>query len=277
MTYGKKGFVVRLVYLSIAILHYAIMKLQHLKKRGVVVLCYHGVLNGQKQKFIRQISMARKGAISTKDINFFNSKKTIQPAVCFTFDDAFTNLLVNVIPITNEMRLPVTIFVPTGSLGTLPAWLKDASHTDKYEEVMSVEEISALKKNPFVNFGSHTIDHYRLTELSSSEIREQLRKSRNAISAIIGRNITELAVPHGACNSTVVQIAVDEGYERIYTLQPDIYYNDSNTSSHLIGRFSVSPDDWLIEFYLTINGAYSWLSSWRLFLRKIRNDFFNGQ
>lgn len=257
MTYGKRGLFIRLTYLFVAIFFFTVSKIKDGDKQKNIILCYHGVKDSQKLNFLKQLSMIKKQYTDTSSVRI-------------TFDDAFANLLSNVIPAITETQTPITIFIPTGNLGVNPSWLHELEHSDSHEMVMSVNQISALKENHMVNFGSHTVDHPRLSLLKEDEIREQLRTSRDIISEIIGERITELALPHGAFNKVVIRIALEEGYQKIYTLEPVIYDTESICAEHLLGRFSVSPDDWPIEFFLTISGAYAWLAPWRTFLHKIR-------
>ena len=203
-------------------------------------------------------------AISTK----YLANKLDNLSVCITFDDAFANLILNVVPIITEYQVPITIFIPAGNLGSPPEWLKNTDHTDRGEMVMTTIQLANLTDNPLVEFGSHTMNHRRLPELSEEEIRKELCLSRKIIGKITSRHIDAIALPHGAYNENIIQIALEEGYRQIFTLDPDVYIFQNRANIHRIGRYSISPDDWSIEFYLTINGAYSWLSKWRSLIRR---------
>ena len=124
-----------------------------------------------------------------------------------------------------------------------------------------------LKRNPQIAFGSHTMNHARLSQLQNKEIRQELRSSKDLISSIIGYQINELALPYGDYKENVIQIALEEGYQKIYTLEPAIYNSKIKFKSHIVGRFLMSPDVWLIEFYFTIKGAYGWLNYWRSLIK----------
>jgi peptidoglycan/xylan/chitin deacetylase (PgdA/CDA1 family) len=268
-TYGKRGLFIRLAYLLVAIAFFFTSKIGRTKQKKKIVICYHGVKDIQKLRFYKQMVMIGR-FVASKDLPSKSVHKNTHHTVCVTFDDAFANLLSNVIPTIAYLNIPITIFIPTGSIGEIPKWLRGSEHPDSYEMVMSTTQILALKDESLVCFGSHTVDHLCLSKLGETDMRRQLRTSRENIARIIGKKITELALPHGCYNDVVVRLALEEGYENIYTLEPVLYDDDRTVSRHLIGRFSVSPDDWSAEFYLTINGAYVWLAQWRSFLNKIR-------
>jgi peptidoglycan/xylan/chitin deacetylase (PgdA/CDA1 family) len=268
MSYGKRGIAVRIIYLFVATLFFIIKKIRSNPQSGTIVLCYHGVTDIQRQRFICQMHMVRRQVIATKDLNNTQEHGRQAQTVCITFDDAFANLISNVLPTINNLQIPITIFIATKSIGVFPIWLNGTTHSDSCEIVMTVPQMLALKENPLIVFGSHTVNHPRLSQLQKEEVREELRSSRNTLKEILNVQIEDLALPHGDFNKEVLQIASEEGYENIFTLEPVPYTPDLYSTSHKIGRFSMSPMAWPIEFYLTINGAYSWLAPWRSFIKK---------
>ena len=272
MTYGKRGLLVRLSYLFVAMVFFVVSRMRCPPKRGTIVLCYHGIKDSQKFKFLQQLRLIKNRVVASIGMTVMGGRAQDNLLICVTFDDAFANLLANVIPFTTERQIPVTIFIPTGSLGALPSWLQGLDHSDSSEMVLSVDQISALKENPMVSFGSHTADHPRLSLLKGKKIREQLRNSRDIISKIVDEKITELALPYGDYNEAVIRIAREEGYQKIYTLEPKVNpAEESRLGFFPLGRFSVSPEDWPVEFFLTVNGAYTWLEQWRSFLCKLKS------
>lgn len=270
MTYGKKGLFVRITYLAAAIIFFIFGKVRRRVNRGVIVLCYHGVNDAQRLRFEHQVHMIQHRVVSSRTMSSFVSDKKIL-SICLTFDDAFVNLMDNVIPVITKLRIPITIFIPTGNLGSTPAWLKKRKHPDSQELVLSAEQLSILKDNLMISFGSHTVDHPQLSQLNEKAILDQLKISREMIAKIIDQEITELALPHGDYNDAVLRLAFAAGYRNIYTLEPKVNMILNHTEPQVLGRFSVSPDDWPIEFYLTVQGAYAWLASWRAFLRCLRH------
>jgi peptidoglycan/xylan/chitin deacetylase (PgdA/CDA1 family) len=268
MPYRKRGVTVRIIYLFAAILFFVIQKISRSPQPGTIVLCYHGVKDAERERFARQMRMIRTRAIAIKDLNNRQDKTTNFLTICVTFDDAFDNLISNVLPTINKFQIPITIFIATKSIGIRPVWLAGKQHPDSCEMVMTVPQILTLNENPLITFGSHTSSHPRLSELQNKDIREELSSSRNTLMAILNDPIDNLALPHGDFNKDVLQIANEEGYKNIFTLEPVPYTSEANSFYPTIGRFSMSPMVWAIEFYLTINGAYSWLYTWRSFIQK---------
>jgi len=119
--------------------------------------------------------------------------------------------------------------------------------------------------------GSHTVTHGRLDKIPISEVKRELVDSKAMLERLVDYDIFFLALPHGAYSKDVLDIAFDAGYRKVLTLDETCI--SSRSESGKLGRFTVSPDMWWIEFRLTVIGAYSWLLPWRRLLYKIRSFF----
>lgn len=257
-TYSRHGGVIRLLYALAAIGAYTATITSRLTSDKTIFLCYHGVLLSQKDAFKRQMAhLSRRDGYS--------------PKVCLTFDDAFENLLSNVLPVLEIYQLHAIIFAVTGNLGEKPCWPMPKNHPELNERLMTAEQIKTLSKHPLVQIGSHTHKHLDLTTLPSVHARTELVKSKQQLEKMLGIPVFNLALPHGAFNETVLQLAREVGYKHIYTLQPMLMLRKRMEES-VIGRFSMSPDVWPIEFYLTCAGAYAWLLPWRKFITYLRQS-----
>ncbi len=251
--YDKKGILVRCIYLFIAIGVYMLTLGGRLTKKNTIVLCYHGVLSSQQERFTWQIK-------SSSRIKFKN--------IFITFDDAFENLLTNSLPILRSLHVPAIIFAVPGNHGKTPQWVIAADHPEYKEKLMTAEQLVTLSKDPLFRLGSHTLTHPDLVKITQEKALYELVQSRRNLEMLLKYPIEDLALPHGSYNNTVLAMAKQAGYKRIYTLQPK-QASEGALSEGIVGRFSMSPNVWKIEFLLTCLGAYSWLGFFRLYLRGI--------
>ena len=187
-----------------------------------------------------------------------------------TFDDAFENLIGNVIPVLEEFQIPAIVFAVPGNLGRTPKWAISPDRPESREKVMTAEQLVILDKNPLIHIGSHTMTHPNLATLTSEKIRQELAESKQQLELLLGHPVEDLALPHGAFNGTVLQMAHQAGYKRIYTLEPKVM-PEVEMQNGVIGRFSMSPNVWPIEFTLTCAGAYSWLMGVRRTIQFFRH------
>lgn len=268
--YGKKGLTVRLAYLAVALARYAQLAIFGVKQRRVVVLCYHAVTQLQAACFSRQMNHISGRAVAIDQIG-----GAPDGAVVVTFDDAFEGLLSYAIPATQRLNIPAAIFAVTGCLGRPPGWLAGTGHPEEMLPTMTADQVRRLAGEPLCTVGSHTVTHRRLGELATSEVATELVESRKCLEELTRPPCDYIALPHGSWSPETLELAAQVGYRSVLTLQ-EIAFPD-RWPKGTIGRFTVSPDMWMIEFKLTTAGAYDWLYSWRLVMRRLRNAVRPGK
>ncbi|MHC4080034.1 MAG: polysaccharide deacetylase family protein [Planctomycetota bacterium] len=250
--YDKRGSVVRVIYLLVAMLYWPVTKL---RRRSTVILCYHGVKAQQRRRFARQMAwIALRG----------------RGRVRVTFDDAFANLLDNALPVMHELGIPATVFAVADNLGSPPTGEIAGDHPDASEVTMTATQIRQVDAEYGVTFGSHGATHRRLTELSANEVYWELTESRTTLEQIVGKPIEDFAPPHGACDQTLIDAAIAAGYRRVFTVGEPQHRDKDRAEGTVIDRMKMSPDVWPIEFSLTAAGAYGWLPAFRRLMRRLR-------
>ncbi len=269
--YARHGIVVRLLYLTVAGGWHLLSIAKFRREETTVVLCYHGVLDGERERFRRQVQrIADWSALHVGPGGPSRWPGRRSRCVRITFDDAFENLLENALPILAEFGVPAVVFAVPGNLGRTPQWDMAPGHPERGERIMTAEQLRAISGED-VTIGSHSQTHADLTRLSVEALQRELTESRVRLEEFTGRPVRDLALPYGACNDRVVEMAHQAGYERIYTLEPRVHA--SQDFGGVIGRFSMSPDVWPIEFYLTCKGAYVWLHVFRKGISLVRSLF----
>jgi peptidoglycan/xylan/chitin deacetylase (PgdA/CDA1 family) len=235
---------------------FALRLLGRRPRPSCVVIYYHAVDPGQRARFARQMDDLLRLA---KPIPAGLSGLPDSPAHCcaVTFDDGFVSVLENALPELELRNIPVTFFVPTGSLGGSPAWVKAASPA-RHQRVLSAEQLARLKDHRLLAIGSHSISHPSFLELDPAQARRELEQSKTQLEAILGHNVGLFSFPHGACDSQTIALARAAGYQRVFTINPCNAFTGSD--NFVIGRVLVDPADWPLEFRLKILGAYRWLA-----------------
>lgn len=265
-SYAKKGLVVRLVYLLVALCS-AFSRTLFGSAAGVVVLCFHSVSTRQRPAFERQMQYIQNRAANLNQIEGISDNDSL---VLVTFDDAFECLLKNVVPVVRDLKIPIGIFAVTENLAKAPAWLAGSGHPDASLPTMSPEQLWQLAKEPEIIIGSHSVSHRRLGDLPVDEVDIELTASKASLEKMLGTRCDYLALPHGSYRPEVIELAQRCGYSKVLTL--DEIARPSRWPAGTVGRFSVSPDMWMIEFVLTVHGAYAWLYAWRNLIRRARSS-----
>jgi peptidoglycan/xylan/chitin deacetylase (PgdA/CDA1 family) len=218
-----------------------------------VALYYHDINQEERHKFARQMDdlLYWTKPVSLKEL------KPLEPGVrhsVVTFDDGLTCVIENALPELLQRKIPFTIFVPTGYIGKLPAWIKEDTYKDT---VMTEGQLNSLAKNDMIAIGSHCITHSNLLFLDNKSAKIEISKSKIDLESIIGLKVKLLSFPHGGYNATHVKLAREAGYERVFTILPT--YINSELNDFVMGRVRVDPSDWRLEYKLKLLGAYRWL------------------
>lgn len=220
----------------------------------LTILYYHAVPTSDLAAFERQMAwLARNANVVGPDHD--GPLDAARPNVAITFDDAFESVAANAVPVLARHGLSATIFVPTGWLGRAPGWAME-SDADREERVMDGAALQALPPGS-IRFGSHTVDHPRLTQLPPAEREDQLVRSRRDLESLLGSPIDTLAFPYGDHDQLVVEAAHKAGFRYVYSILPEAVR--PGTGGLCRGRTAVDAGDPLDLFILKAHGAYEWM------------------
>lgn len=195
---------------------------------GLLVACFHSVsnvwphaLSVPPDAFRRQVqSIARAGL---RPVSAEELAGGARRGVHITFDDAYVDVL-PALPLLEELRLPVTVFVSTfyaddGRPLDVPELAADAAARPEALATMNWEQLREIAERG-VEIGAHTVTHPHLTRLSDEELDRELRDSRARIDEQLGRPPMLMAYPYGE-HDTRVQAAVERaGYAAAFAQWP---------------------------------------------------------
>jgi peptidoglycan/xylan/chitin deacetylase (PgdA/CDA1 family) len=231
------------------------------------VLCYRGVTDAQASRFQQQMEWLADNMDVVSTATCRRTEKAgcrSRGTVAITFDAAFENLERNVIPLLRRMRIPVTLFAVSENLGRKPKWAMSRRHPEAEEMLMAEGPLAALPRDLF-EIGSLTATHRNLARLSRGEIRAELANSKNDLELSLGRAVTALSVPDGQWTPEVLEVAQEVGYTQVFTCDPVVA--EIGPDNLAVGRFNVTPDDWMGEFALKARGTYRAMVRHRRFPR----------
>ena len=165
-------------------------------------------------------------------------------------------MLFRSIPILIEKSIPATIFVPTGYFGKRPEWIKDTAHPYANETVITEEQLKSLPGD-LITIGSHSVSHINFDQADMPSARREIFDSKKHLENIINRGVIFFAAPFATIDETLMPLFKEAHYHRVFLNIPT--FPSTKTDSYLLGRTSIEPTDWSIEYHLKIKGAYQWL------------------
>jgi len=119
--------------------------------------------------------------------------------VLITFDDGYSNVFANAMPVLVRLHMPATAYVITERIsGPDPSFL-------------TWRMLRALERNG-VEIGSHTVTHRDLTSLRNGQALGELVKSKRTLERRLGHRVPWLAYPFGGEDPRIVGYARRAGY-----------------------------------------------------------------
>lgn len=197
-----------------------------------ITLMYHDVYS----KHVEESGFNTPGAIHYKisEDTFIKHIKAIsnyctynginKDDIVFTFDDGGTSFYTIIAPILEKYGWRGYFFISTKYIGT--------------NGFLNVEQIKELSRRGHI-IGSHSHQHRVLTEMSLSDVKNELKQSKEILSNILGESITMISIPNGCYSKGVLDIAINESLQTIYISKPTTKIQ-SYKGANLIGRYSIA-------------------------------------
>lgn len=229
---------------------------------------YHSISNVVDQytislsSFYRQIEFIRSNysVIRLREIENAMTNDSNSRQVIITFDDAYRDFVECACPVLEKFSVPSTVFVPTGFMGGYDEW--NCSHTESYRRwVMDGPQLQELRKTGLVDFGSHTIDHNRMTGLQPDEMIRQAVVSKRTLEDLLGTAIMMFSYPYGQLDdfsALTARVLSQTGYKIAVTT----HWGTRNSLRDLLGlrRIFLRETDGDATVRAKIDGLYDWVA-----------------
>lgn len=203
-------------------------------RSGTVVLLYHRLVEDHAypglpppqsifslalSRFVQQLDYldsAGYRALSLDEYEAIVTGRQAPPArgVLITFDDGCESVLRLAAPELARRRMPAVVFVTSD-----PA--AGVFHQPHSQRRLTDFEMVALEKQA-IRCESHGLSHAGLGDLSPDALRFELLESRRALSAVLGRQVSALALPLNSYDERVLAAARECGYTLVFTSNPGL-------------------------------------------------------
>lgn len=119
-----------------------------------------------------------------------------------TFDDGYLDNYQYAYPLLKKYGMTGTFFIITGLL-----WEQDRLRPEHIVEMAQAG----------MSFGSHTVSHRQLGQLSGADVQDELNSSRSTMESVLAKPVQLLAYPQGSYNAQTIQAAREKGYIGAFT------------------------------------------------------------
>ena len=153
-----------------------------------------------------------------------------------TFDDGFADFYSEAAPILRRAGFTATVFLPTGFWGRRNAWHTQPVGIEE-QPLLTWSQVRELVAQGF-EFGSHSINHPVLTQLSDAEAEREIAQSKAEIEGQTGARVRFFCYPYGRWNDRVRRLvakhyggscsamlgSLTQGADRFVLPRLDAYY-----------------------------------------------------
>jgi len=242
--------------------------------RAVPILMYHSITDEDESKahpyyrtttspamFAAQLKYLHESGYTTCSLQqAVHQLKGEEPAgakiVGITFDDGYRDFYQHAFPVLNQYGFSATVFLPTGYIGGRAVSFKG-------RDCLTWAEVRELNKCGIL-FGSHTVTHPQLRDLSVSAINEEIASSKKTIEEELGCSVESFAYPYAFPQTdTEFKKMLRDSLRRVgYQNGVCTTVGRANQTSEplFMERLPVNSADDAALFKAKLTGAYDWIS-----------------
>ena len=233
---------------------------------GLPILMYHkigdppagsrlGKLWVSTDMFRRQMAYLKKNGY--RPMTFFDLAALVdkvQPvpenAVVITFDDGYRNNHEAAFPILKEFGFKAVIYLVVNALDKGDNFWHDPASEVRIP-MLTWDQVKEMRDYG-IEFGSHTMNHPRLANLTPERVQEELVESRKVLTEKLGYAPIAFANPYGnAADEPLVRNAVrDAGYR--WAVSVHLGKADLHKEPYCLRRLFVRGDDFMYDFHLNM-------------------------
>ncbi len=161
--------------------------------------------------------------------------------VLVTFDDGNETYLQYALPVMERYQIPSVNFLVWDSL------------VKKEHGSMSLEDAKRFASNPLITFGSHTLSHPNLTEITAEQAETEIVNSKRNLEQALGKPMNYFTYPLGFFNDQIVEFVQEAGYRLAFTTSRKRLQGKQETL-YSVTRTKVHPKHNLFFFWAYLAG-----------------------
>jgi peptidoglycan/xylan/chitin deacetylase (PgdA/CDA1 family) len=242
------------------------------KKPSIPILMYHSISDEAEtvhpyyrtstspEQFASQMKYLRENGYTTCSLaqaieRLQQQTQAEAKFVVITFDDGYRDFYQHAFPALSQWGFSATVFLPTAFIGDHPLQFKG-------KDCLTWAEVRELN-NHGILFGSHTVTHPQLRELSGAAINAEIANSKATIEEKLGSAVRSFAYPYAfpQTDADFTKMLRDSLRRAGYRNGVSTIVGRANPTSEplFLERLPVNSCDDQALFSAKLAGAYDWI------------------
>ncbi len=220
---------------------------------AIPIILYHnidgkGPFSIKSESLLEQFSKIRELGITVVPlkelVRKLESRKSFYDTVMvITFDDGFNSMFTKLLPLVNEFKYPVTLFVYTDNI------------VCRGTKSLTWGKLRELDRSG-VSVESHTLSHPDLTKITAKydmdtgkKLFDEIYLSKRVLELYLEREVTMFAFPYGRYDLRLIDLCGLAGYRRIFSTD---YGSNIITRNNYCLRRQHIKNSYSMEHFMTL-------------------------
>lgn len=229
----------------------------------IPVLMYHRVVEKApagskynvyvtKEILEQQLQFLKRGGFETITFGDLLTRKVPSKPVILTFDDGYEDNYLHLLPLLKKYGMKAVVYILGNRRHKNNFW--DIPQGEPEAALLKEKQIKEMSESGLAEFGAHSLNHTKLTDLKPLEIRKEVEESKKAIEKLLGKPVVSFAYPYGLCNDEIKKITQEAGY--IFGIAVKGQFTRFADDLMEIRRVHMFPQTSLFDFWKKTSGFY---------------------
>ncbi len=172
--------------------------------------------------------------------------------VILTFDDGYENSHDQLFPLLRQYGMKAVVYLLGNRQHRNNFW--DIPQGEPEALLLKDRQVREMSESGLVEFGAHSMNHARLTQLKPQAARKEITGSKASLEKLLGKPVLSFAYPYGLYNEEIKKLTREAGYR--FGVAVKGRFTRFGEDLMEIRRVHMFPDTSLLDLWKKTSGFY---------------------